>query len=251
MPSETFSITGMSCGACVAKVKKHLEAIESVTLVEVSLQPPIASVQSPNNIGLETVNKAVSELGPGYSAGELPDDWFALSDWANVSESQSNEKESSFDLRRYWPLILIVLFLVGGSLMLSREDGFAGFMRMFMGGFFLVFSFFKLLDLSGFAKSFRMYDVLAKRLVIYAFSYPFIELALGCFYLLGLFPPVTNTITILIMGMGLIGVIKAVFDKTEIQCACLGTVFDLPMSSVTIIENSVMILMAFTMLIIG
>ena len=35
-------------------------------------------------------------------------------------------------------------------------------MGHFMGGFFLVFSFFKLLNLSGFADAYRTYDVLAK-----------------------------------------------------------------------------------------
>jgi inner membrane protein involved in colicin E2 resistance len=37
-------------------------------------------------------------------------------------------------------------------------------MQYFMSGFFLVFSFFKLLNLKGFAESYVMYDVLAKRI---------------------------------------------------------------------------------------
>jgi hypothetical protein len=39
-----------------------------------------------------------------------------------------------------------------------------------------------------------------------------------------------------------------VASKTKIQCACLGTVFQLPMSTVTIVEDVGMVLMAAFML---
>ena len=44
------------------------------------------------------------------------------------------------------------------------------FMLDFMGLFYIVFSFFKMLDLKGFPESFKMYDPLAKRLPIWKFS---------------------------------------------------------------------------------
>jgi hypothetical protein len=52
-------------------------------------------------------------------------------------------------------------------------------MRHFMAGFFLVFSFFKLLNLKGFAESYVMYDVLAKQIPAWAYLYAFVELGLG------------------------------------------------------------------------
>ena len=59
-----------------------------------------------------------------------------------------------------------------------------------------------------------------------------------------------NILTAVIMSVGLIGVIAAVRKKQTIQCACLGTAFNLPMSVVTIIENSVMLAMALAMLLV-
>ena len=53
-----------------------------------------------------------------------------------------------------------------------------------------------------------------------------------------------NSATIIILGIGTIGVVKSVLKKETINCACLGTVFNLPMSKVTIIENSIMLFMA-------
>jgi hypothetical protein len=74
--------------------------------------------------------------------------------------------------------------------------------------------------------------------------YPFVELALGLAYLANWNPLITNWITLIIMGFSAIGVIKAVMDKRSIRCACLGTVFKLPMSTVTIIEDLGMVAMA-------
>lgn len=51
------------------------------------------------------------------------------------------------------------------------------------------------------------------------------------------------------MLVGLIGVTRSVLDKQQIQCACLGTGFNLPMSSVTIIEDATMLLMAVGMIV--
>ena len=80
--------------------------------------------------------------------------------------------------------------------------------------------------------------------------YPFVELGLGIAYLANFNPLLTHWATIIVMGFSAIGVIKAVASKTQIQCACLGTVFKLPMSTVTIVEDVGMVLMAAVMLLI-
>lgn len=119
-----------------------------------------------------------------------------------------------------------------------------------MTGFFLVFSFFKILDLNGFADSYAMYDVVARRIKAYGFTYPFIEFSLGIAYLTGFKPVVTNWSTLVVMGVSVIGVVQSVMNKRKIRCACLGAVFNLPMSTVTIIEDLLMIVMAAPMLIL-
>jgi hypothetical protein len=50
------------------------------------------------------------------------------------------------------------------------------------------------------------------------------------------------------MGFSSVGVILAVMRKSSIRCACLGTVFQLPMSTVTIVEDIGMVAMAVLML---
>ena len=51
-------------------------------------------------------------------------------------------------------------------------------------------------------------------------------------------------LTIGILGITTIGVIKVLYNKENIQCACLGTAIKLPMTIATLIENGIMIVMA-------
>ena len=123
-------------------------------------------------------------------------------------------------------------------------------MHLFMGGFFLVFSFFKMLDLKGFAYSYMSYDIVAKKWLAWGFIYPFIELSLGLAYLFHFAILEATIVTLVVMSISSIGVIKSLLEKKKIQCACLGTVFNLPMSNITLIEDLLMVLMAAVMLII-
>lgn len=62
------------------------------------------------------------------------------------------------------------------------------------------------------------------------------------------YPVATNISTALILGISSIGVIKSNMDKKKIKCACLGDVFNLPMSTVTIVEDLSMVGMSLIML---
>ena len=117
-------------------------------------------------------------------------------------------------------------------------------MMDFMGLFFIVFSFFKFLDYKNFPNSFSMYDPLAKNIPIYGWIYPFIETILGMMFLSRINIILSLVLTIGILGITTIGVIKVLYNKETIQCACLGTAIKLPMTIATLIENGIMIVMA-------
>ena len=121
-------------------------------------------------------------------------------------------------------------------------------MQVFMAGFFLVFGGLKVIKLKAFAEAYRIYDILAKRSIVYAYGYPFIEILLGLSYLFFYDPVLTNVITIVVMSIGAIGVYIKLREKEEIPCACLGTVFSLPMTWVTLFEDVLMVVMAALML---
>ena len=60
----TLAITGMTCGHCVAAVKKALVAVPGVEAVEVTLSPPRAVVAfDPSRTTVEMLVKATDEEG--------------------------------------------------------------------------------------------------------------------------------------------------------------------------------------------
>src|SRR5262249_5779920 len=146
--------------------------------------------------------------------------------------------------------ILLYLLAVVGVIEWSH-GGFVWERAMthFMAGFFLAFSFFKLLNLSAFADSYSMYDIVAQRSRAYALAYPFIELGLGLAYLSQGQPFAVNLVTLIVMGVSAVGVVQSLMSKRKIRCACLGAVFNLPMSTVTLVEDLLMAGMAAWMLV--
>lgn len=154
-------------------------------------------------------------------------------------------------LRQYLPLILVlgtILLLITAWQYFTTGFNGLEFMRLFMALFFLSFGSFKLLDWKGFVDAYQGYDVIAKRSRAYGFVYPLIELSLGVLYIGNWYPFWTNVFTVVLMAVSSIGVIQAVTSHRKIRCACLGTVVQLPMTTVTIIEDLGMGLMALAML---
>lgn len=123
-------------------------------------------------------------------------------------------------------------------------------MRFFMGYFFLVFGVFKVVRLKGFVDAYSTYDLVAMRSRAYGYIYPFIELALAALFLSGLYLFWANIVTLIIMFIGAAGVYRKLRQKEEIPCACLGVVFKIPMTYVTLFEDLLMAAMAAMMLFI-
>jgi len=235
--THTYTVTGMTCNGCRTSVEDNLNALDDVEQASVNLEKQEATIKMSKHISIETLQNALSEK---YSISEK--------NIFNVASEAKTEEKS--DLQQLFPLFLIFGYIIVASILLNVKPwGTNGFMLDFMGLFYIVFSFFKLLDLKGFPESFRMYDPLAKVIPAYGWIYPFIEVALGLLFLMRVEIPLALIITLVILGVTTIGVIRTLLQKKAIQCACLGTALKLPMTKATFIENSIMIVMAVFMLI--
>lgn len=151
---------------------------------------------------------------------------------------------------KYWPLLALIFIaaLSAGALTHGLQKGVHEWMHFFMGCFLCQFAMLKLFHPSNFAEGFVKYDVLAKYIPGYAYLYPLIELGLGLAYLSFAAPAVTYSLTLFFMGIGAIGVVVALSRGLNIKCACMGTVLDVPLSTVTLSEDITMALMAVWML---
>jgi copper chaperone CopZ len=244
--THTYQITGMTCGNCEAKVKNDLLMVPDVTEAEVSKENNTATITMNKHISLTSLQDALGGINSKYQI--KVSEVHPLSNAAIVGGGVSW-------FETYKPILLIFFYITTTSSIAAFYSTFTInhstlmlFMQYFMAGFFLVFSFFKMLNLQGFADSYSMYDVVAKKFKQWGYVYAFIELGLGIAYSTNFNPVLTNVVTLIIMSVSIIGVLQSVFNKRKIQCACLGAVFNLPMSTVTIIEDALMIAMSAAML---
>ena len=238
-----YKIKGMTCGSCKASVENSLRDIDDVSDVEVNLENQEATITMDKHIDIVELQKS---LASKYTITQKE-----IKNVFTSTQSSSFEiEEEKSKLQQLKPLLLIIFYIASASVLLNYKNwSWSEFMLDFMGLFYIVFSFFKMLDLKGFPESFCMYDPLAKRVPFYGKVYPFIETALGLMFLLRFEINIALIITLIVLGITTIGVTKTLLDKKSIRCACLGTALKLPMTEATFIENAIMIVMATLMLI--
>ena len=219
----------MHCEACVSKIEEALYNINGIEKVAVNLKNEMATIQGDAKI--DKIINIIDDLG--YTA---------------TLNNNSEIKEST--VIKLFPLYLSFLYITAGSLIINRSEFILGnFMYDFMGLFFIVFSFFKFLDYKNFPGTFKMYDPIAKVIPLYGWIYPFIESTLGLAFLIREQLYIALIISLIILVITTVGVATTLMRKESIQCACLGTALKLPMTTATIIENSIMLFMTVWMLI--
>jgi|TARA_B110000908_G_C10138827_1_gene395774 cation transport ATPase len=234
--NQTFLISGMTCLSCKANVEDTINSLEEVTKVEIDFKKKELNVNSKKNIDLATFQKLLPSK-------------YTLSIKNPINNNKSIQSENKNKIQQLKPLFLILLYITIASILLHYQNwSWNEFMLDFMGLFFIVFSFFKMLDLKGFSQSFKMYDPLAKHISVYGLIYPFIETVLGLMFLMRYEINFALIITLILLATTTIGVTKTLLAKKSIQCACLGTALKLPMTEATFIENAIMIVMAILML---
>ena len=230
----TFKISGMTCNGCRSSVENKLSSLDGIDNVQVDLTNGEAIVYSKNPISFSLISNS------------LPSKYRVI---RNIPD-QDNEIMKSNKIKQLKPLFIILGYISVTSILLNfRNWNSTNAMLDFMGLFYIIFSFFKILDIKGFSKSFKMYDPLAKKITIYGYIYPFIEILLGLMFLTRIEVNIALLITIIILGITSVGVTKTLLNKKTINCACLGTTLKLPMTEATFIENAIMIIMAIVLLI--
>lgn len=172
---------------------------------------------------------------------------------ASAGREKVRQKGRGTKWTDYIPLLVIIALtlLAACAKQAAYSGGWNGmtWMHDFMGFFLVVFSMFKFFNLEGFADGFQMYDLLAKPIRPYAYVYPFVELGLGLGYLAHWQPGIIYMATIVVMLFGSLGVFNALRKGLDLDCACMGTVLSVPLSTVALLEDLGMAAMAGAMLI--
>jgi hypothetical protein len=232
---------------CVKSVREAMSNLAGIHIIDLDLATGRFEFSLLQGIQLSAVLELIPE-----KYGVLTQKEYQVKKNARSNQGATVATAAVSKWRQLRPLFLIFAFLwgVNGLNAFVYQLSLQEFMLDFMAGFFLVFSFFKFLDLKGFVQAFSGYDPIAGRFEIYGWIYPFIELSLGLLLLTDTVLDYALYSTLFILGVTTIGVIDQLRQRNKIVCACLGSVLNLPMTEATLIENIVMLIMA-GMLLLG
>jgi len=236
MKTFEFNVDGMSCDSCVQKISDVLSSQADIFDAAVSMKAPNIRFKSSRPFDRQEIGQI---LAPLKKYDVIP-----------PTASGSQEKSLFKTVVLYWPLILLFLLAAGiPALNVVKSNlGFDRWMYEFMGTVLVALSYFKLLDLPKFADGFSTYDPIAKRLHTYGYVYPFLELLSGIAFLMAFSIQLVSVLVISFLSITTYGVARALSEKHTLQCACIGTLFKLPLTKITIIENTLMIAMAVMVL---
>ena len=233
--SQKFQIQGMTCLGCADTIQTRLRKESDVISAEVSFENKELLLDAKVPVDNEYIDSIISNLG-NY----------------NVKSQNANLLSKFLEhLSSKKPILLALTIVIVSSL--SIQTPFQNFdldnwFITYMGLFFMLFSFLKLLNIKGFSLTFSRYDLLGKNIPGFAISYPFLEFCLGVAFLTNSLLIAANLATLIFMISQSIGVGTVLRKKEIIQCACLGSSINLPVSYLTLIENLVMVSMSSYML---
>jgi len=226
----------MTCQGCADSIDNALTSKEFTITSNVNLDKSELTLEANKDITLSEINSVVKELG-NYKIIN------------SGSDVVNNFIE--FIISKKTLLIALLIVLLSSILIQVPLENFLldNWMISYMGIFFLIFSFLKLIDIKGFSVTFSRYDMISKIIPSFAIIYPFLELVLALSFLSKSFLFIAYLLTLIFMTSQFIGVFISLQRKEIIRCACMGSSINLEISYLTLFENFIMIVMSFYMII--
>ena len=154
-------------------------------------------------------------------------------------------------LQTYWPVISVFLAAALMAIAAAAASGTLGLrtLQWFAAFSMCLLALLKLQDVERFSSMFLGYDLLARRWIRYGYVYPFAEFIAGALMIGDRFTFVAAPLALIIGGIGAVSVVKAVYiDKRDLKCACVGGNSTVPLGTVSLLENLMMVFMAVAML---
>ena len=243
---HSYIVIWMHCEWCVNKITSKLKEKPLIEEVSIDRQTNIAEVTMSSHVTTAEMNSMLKGVW-NYSLEEYTDKH-------SHKPIFSKELPTTYTWKNFIPLIWIVLLVVILTIIAQffhNPYWMDEIILHLMGFWFIIFGFMKLIDLKGFAEAYSTYDLIAKKRYNYAYIYPFIEIALWIIFIAVRNWPLliyANILMVIIMIIGARGIYIQLKKGNKIQCACLGTYFKLPMTTITLIEDLSMVILWIIML---
>ncbi|MEM7043792.1 MAG: heavy-metal-associated domain-containing protein [Pseudomonadota bacterium] len=233
MRTEQFLVQGVRCGSCVGKIEAALLSEPRIKSAVIGGDRRSLTITHSLDDPLADLNALLALLG-SYRA-----------------EERSLIRLLFAKIVHYRPLIVMTCLVVFFGLALQALRGWHGhgLMGDLMAGYFLLFGALKVANRKVFSRAYARYDLLASRSAAYAATYPFLEVSIGVLYLISPEFLLLNLFVAALMLEKAWSVHRALARGQNLQCACLGGFFSIPISNVTVFEDLLMALMAGAMIV--
>ena len=131
-------------------------------------------------------------------------------------------------------------FLLGSNGAFASISPVKAFASQFIGIFFVVFAFLKILNLTSFVPGFSRYDVFAKRWKNYAYFYPFIQLSIGTSIFVFPQQRFIYLASLFVSSMVLVGVVVSLLNNEKPNGDYQGNFIKIPLKTLLVIEGGFM-----------
>jgi hypothetical protein len=145
--------------------------------------------------------------------------------------------------------VIFGLLLLSLVLTFGRGWGIKYVWEDFIAVFLIISAAYKMFRLEVFSTIYRTYDVIAVRYRVWAYLFPFVELALGGSYLLSNGSFVLYVITLLVTSVSIFSFLKRPSHRSHVQYACLDHTIQLPLATISFVEGVIIFVLAAIMLI--
>lgn len=143
----------------------------------------------------------------------------------------------------FLPVFYVYIF----SLLLSLNLVFffnlntRSFYLYFLGFFSLTFGILKIINYKTYIESVLEYDFVAQRFKPYAYLFPIFEIIFGLLFIIHKEILYVEYFCILLFTLNIIVIANALEKKRDYSCACMGGLFNLPLSYVSLLESLTMV----------
>ena len=147
---KLYTVSGMTCDGCVQTIGNKLNLESEISEVNIDLNSSVMSITADKEFSINELNKIIKNVGD-----------YKINEYKN--KNIFVKILSLFNT--YKPILVSLSMVIILSLITTNNDNFSitNFCRYFMGYFFIIFSFLKLLNVKQFAISFSNYDPISNK----------------------------------------------------------------------------------------
>ena len=144
----------------------------------------------------------------------------------------------------YLPVFYVYAFsiLVSLNIVFFYDLNIRSLILYFLGFFSLTFGILKFINLNSYVESLLEYDFIAQRFKLYAYLIPILELIFGVLFILQREILLIEYLCIIFFTLNIVVIANALEKRRSFTCACMGGLFKIPLSYVSLLESFTMVL---------